>query len=189
MRPKPKPGETYKAAKRRTESGWFEKYAPPQLSGIDVGCQRDPLNATFRRWDLIFGDGDATYMKGVPDESFHTVYISHLIEHIADYATALKNWWRILRPEGNLILVAPHRDLYEKQKTLPSRWNRDHKWMFLPETDEPPHTLSLKRVVTEAIPDGEIVSFEILDDGFDAGGPDEHSIGEYSIECVIFKKA
>ena len=37
---------------------------------------------------MIFGDGDATYMESVPDETFHTIYSSHLLEHIEDYATA-----------------------------------------------------------------------------------------------------
>ena len=53
-------GETSKAHDRRLKEGWFDKYAPPDRIGLDIGCGRDCLNKTFRRWDKIFGDGDAT---------------------------------------------------------------------------------------------------------------------------------
>jgi SAM-dependent methyltransferase len=162
----PKVGETWKAHERRVRTGWFEKYAPDQ-PGIDIGPDRDPLNHTFRRW-LYEKDGDATFMSGVPDGVFQTVYASHVLEHLHEPQRALKHWWRILRPGGHLIVVVPHRDLYEKKKELPSRWNPDHKWFWLPDADEPPVTLNFQRVLTEAVPDGEMISFTILDEGFDS---------------------
>ena len=109
-------GETSKAAARRLREGWFTKFAPDWMSGIDIGCQEDFLNHTFRRWDYRFGDPDATYMDGVPDNVFHTVYASHLLEHLDDPVVALTNWYRITRPGGHLIVIVPHRDLYEKKK-------------------------------------------------------------------------
>ena len=77
-------GETSKAHNRRLDEGWFEKYAPEDKSGIDIGAQIDPLNQTFRRFDLIFGDGDATDMQGIEDNTFWTVYASHILEHISN---------------------------------------------------------------------------------------------------------
>ena len=47
-------GETSKAHNRRLEEGWFEKYAPPDRIGLDIGCGEDPLNKTFRRWGSNF---------------------------------------------------------------------------------------------------------------------------------------
>ncbi len=47
-----KTGETRKAHARRLKEGWYEKYAPSDKSGIDIGCQYDPLNETFRRYDI-----------------------------------------------------------------------------------------------------------------------------------------
>lgn len=181
--------ETKKAHPRRVREGWFDRYAPPHLSGIDIGCQADFLNATFRRWDTIYGDGDATVMEGVPDGAFTTVYASHLLEHLDDPLTALRNWWRILRPGGHLIVCVPHRDLYEKRVALPSRWNGDHKTYWLPEwaaPEDPPHTRGLRQALAEAIPDGEIVALRILDEGYEANG-DGHPGGEYSIEAVVRK--
>lgn len=179
--------ETKKAHQRRLKEGFFKTYAPDDLSGIDIGCQQDPLNFTFRRWDLIFGDGDATHMKGVPDEKYQTVYASHVLEHIEDVSTALRNWWRILKPTGHLIVVVPHRDLYERpRKQIPSRWNGDHKWMFLPDRAEPPSVLNFKDVIEE-VP-GQLVSYRVLDQGWVAGLPDnQHSGGEYSIEAIVKK--
>lgn len=181
-------GETVKAEARRMREGWFEKYAPSHLSGIDLGCQYDPLNHTFRRWDEIFGDGDATYMEGVPDGVFHTVYASHLLEHIEDYKTALKNWWRILRPGGNLIVCVPHRDLYERKPQPPSNWNHQHKWFWLPDREEPPRCLNFRKELEQAFPDGEIVSFTVLQEGWVPLPPQQHACGEFSIEGIVKKK-
>lgn len=179
--------EVSKAHKRRIQEGWFEKYCPEDKCGIDIGCQRDPINETFRRWDLIFGDGDATFMEGVSDNKFWTVHASHVLEHLKDPITGIKNWFRILRPGGHLIILVPHRDLYEKKKNLPSRWNFDHKSFWLPEVEEAPDTKSFKHTILEAIPNANIVSFQILKEGWIPKPENQHSEGEYSIEAVIKK--
>ena len=180
-------GEVSKAYERRLAAGWFARYCPDDKSGIDIGCQHDPINYTFRRWDLIFGDGDATYMAGVPNEKFWTVHASHVLEHLDDPVTALRHWYRILKPGGHLIVLVPHRDFYEKQTTLPSLFNEDHKTYWLPEVAEPPVTLSFKHTILEAIPQANIVSFEVLTAGHVPTPPTVHSIGEYSIEAIIQK--
>jgi len=181
-------GETWKAHERRVAEGWFEKYAPANAPGIDIGCQYDCLNQTFRRWDIAFGDGDAELMEGVPDESFQTVYASHILEHINNPKKAIENWWRILKPGGHLIIMVPHRDLYEKRKTLPSQWNGEHKWFWLPEESESPCTISLKGLLNKAIPDGEILSLKVLSDGYDHSLPvNAHPVGEFSIEVIVRK--
>jgi len=180
-------GETFKARSRRLREGWFERFAPDDKPGIDIGCQFDALNETFRRWDLLFGDGDAAVMEGVPDKIFHTVYASHVLEHMVDPVLALKNWYRILRPGGHLVISIPHRDLYEKKKELPSNWNPDHKWFWLPDKEESPHTLGLKQVIERAgLVESEIVDLRVVADGYDYELPsDVHSVGEFSIEAVI----
>lgn len=170
-------GETSKAFDRRIREGWFAKYAPDNQTGIDIGCQHDPLNHTFRRWDLIFGDGDATYMAGVPDETFHTVYVSHVLEHLNDPVEAVRNWWRILKPGGHLIVIVPHRDLYERKTELPSKWNHDHKRFYLPE--------DLASVIGQAIPS--IIQLRVLSDGWIDLPNDQHPVGEYSIEAIMKK--
>lgn len=62
------------------------------------------------------------------DASQDFVFSSHLLEHIEDYASALKEWWRVIRPGGYLVLYLPHRDLYPRIGTAGS--NPDHKHDF-----------------------------------------------------------
>jgi SAM-dependent methyltransferase len=103
-------------------------------SGIDIGSGPDPLSNYYelfpmmgpvRAWDLE--DGDAAFMESVPDESFDFVHSSHCLEHMTDPEVALKNWFRILRPNGHLVVLIPDEDMYE-QGTFPSTFNSDHKW-------------------------------------------------------------
>lgn len=178
-------GETSKAKARRQREGWFDKYV--RDPGIDIGCGSDPLNHTFRRYDHERGDGDATHCANIPDGVFLTVYASHVLEHLADPWSALRNWFRILAPGGFLLLSVPHRTLYEKRWELPSRWNADHKWFFLPDDGEAPCTLHLRELIRKEIPAGELFELRVCSEGWQDLGPEVHSVGEYSIEAVVRK--
>lgn len=178
--------ETDKAFERRQREGFFARYT--QGPGIDIGCSTSPVTPDCDKWDKSLGHGDATTMTGVPDCKYDYVYSSHCLEHLDDPITALRNWWRILRPCGWLIVMVPHRDLYEKRLTLPSRWNADHKYFWLPVWSEPPHTLGLIAVAISAL--GETFwpqSLRVLDEGFGNSGEYVHSSGEYSIEMILRK--
>jgi SAM-dependent methyltransferase len=105
-------------------------------SGIDIGGAPDPLVlykslfplvTDIRTWDMQ--DGDAEHMNGVPDETYDFVHSSHCLEHLKDPTAGLRNWFRILRAGGVLVVTLPDEDLYE-QGTFPSTFNRDHKWTF-----------------------------------------------------------
>jgi SAM-dependent methyltransferase len=63
----------------------------------------------------------------VEDEKYDTVFSSHCIEHMRNPLEALLNWYRVLKPGGYLIVLAPEEDLYE-QHNWPSLFNDDHKW-------------------------------------------------------------
>lgn len=178
--------ETHKSHQRRANEGWFARYTPAHATGIDIGCQHDPIQNGFRQWDYIFGDGDCTLMEGIGDNSHYTVYASHVLEHLEDPICAIRNWYRILMPGGHLIIVVPHRNLYEKRRTLPSRWNAEHKTFWLPFESEPPATFSLYGVIRQALAGADIVMIRILDDNYQANG-DDHPTGEYSIEAIVRK--
>ncbi len=181
-------GETSKALDRRIRENWFEKYAPADKPGIDIGSSDDSLNFTFRRFEYNFGDGDATYMEGIPDETYYTVYASHILEHLKYPRQALRRWYEILKPGGHLIVCVPHRDLYERRTELPSNWNPEHQYFWLPDREEPPVTKNLKKEVLAAIPNADIVEYRVLDEGYDYRiDPNEHAVGEYAIECIIRK--
>ena len=181
-------GETSKAHERRLKEGCYKKYAHSDRIGLDIGCGEDPLNKTFRRYDQIFNDGDAALLPDMPENTYWTVYASHVLEHMQYPKQAIKRWYQVVHPLGHLIIIVPHRDLYEKKKMLPSQWNPDHKYFWLPDTEEPPCTKSLKNEVLSAIPDADIVNFRVVSDGYiDAGGEFGHPGGEYSIEIIVKK--
>lgn len=178
--------ETTKAKKRRLYEEFFKKYC--QGKGIDIGCGKyDKIFPDADGWDKE--QGDATYMEGVPDGYYDYVYSSHCLEHIVDHITALRNWARIIKKGGFLIVTVPHRDLYEKKITLPSRWNKDHKRFYLPDKTFPPDTFSLQNVIEEAIGDEmEWVYLKVCNKGWHPLPEHAHPVGEYQIEAVLRKK-
>lgn len=54
--------------------------------------------------------GEARHMTGVDDNSYDALLASHVIEHTADPIGALREWQRVVRPEGHILLIVPHRD-------------------------------------------------------------------------------
>lgn len=182
-------GETSKARQRRLDTGWFEKFCPENKSGIDIGCQNDAIHESFRKWDYIFGDGDATFMEGVADESFFTTHCSHVLEHVLDPVAAVRNWYRITQPGGHLIILVPWQMLYECKEELGSRFNLDHKTYWQPATHgAKPHIKGLRQTILEAIPNAEIVSLIALCDGWYPHPKEQHPPGEYSLEAIIRRR-
>jgi SAM-dependent methyltransferase len=178
-------GETSKAKPRRLKEGFFEKYC--RGKGLDIGCGIDLLSLNCHGWD--WEQGDAQFLSGMKNEEFDFVYSSHTLEHMVDPAIALENWWRVLKKKGYLILYVPHRDLYEKKKTLPSHWNQDHKHFFLLDTDDPPNTIGIMPLIQRSLVNFEIIYAKECQEGHTISNPEIHSDGEYSIETVIQKKA
>lgn len=74
---------------------------------------------------------DAARLDIFASQSMDFVYSSHTLEHIEDPAAALKEWWRVLKQGGNLILYLPHKDFYPNIGQEGA--NPDHKHDFLPE--------------------------------------------------------
>ena len=201
--------ETRKAHDRRVREGWYQKFFKNPI--LDIGSGVDPLPFTgITRWDYQWtydeveggirwknepGDRDAQSLAGLEDESFNTVYASHILEHLPDPVEALRNWWRVLKPSGMLLIMVPHRDLYEKKLTHPSRWNpRDreggggHLTFWLPDVAEAPDTLSLIETIQKAIPACYVHEFRVVDDGYDYSLPvDVHPVGEFAIEIALQK--
>lgn len=53
---------------------------------------------------------EAVDLVGVTSESYQVVLSSHCLEHIANPLRAMREWLRVLAPEGLIVLVVPHRD-------------------------------------------------------------------------------
>lgn len=98
---------------------------------IDVGCGPDPLvlpaPSIVEGWDLP--QGDAQYLEGVKDGYYDGLASFHCLEHMVDVATSLKNWSRVVKEGGALVVVVPDFVLYERCQ-FPSKYNPDHKATF-----------------------------------------------------------
>lgn len=103
--------------------------------GLDIGGKPDPLYLYTELFPLVKKiyvwdkeNGDAQYLESVADASYDFVHSSHCLEHLNDPVEGLKNWIRVLKPNGYLIVTVPDEDMYEQGK-FPS-FNTDHKWTF-----------------------------------------------------------
>lgn len=177
------PAETSKAKFRRSKEGFFKKYLSGK--GIDIGFGGDLVSANANGYD--FEHGDAQYLAELKDEQFDFVYSSHTLEHMPVPAIALKNWFRVVKKGGYLIIYIPHRDLYEKKKTLPSRFNPTHTHFFLIDKDAPPQTLGIIPLIQNNLSGYELIYAKECSEGHTITDPLIHSDGEYSIEVVIKK--
>lgn len=179
-------GETNKSRNRRIREHFFEKYCTGK--GLDICNGGDLITDNVCSWEIE--NGDAQYLTGVKNESFDYVYCSHGLEHMNKVRVALKNWFRVVKKGGYLIVAIPHRDLYEKKKALPSRWNTDHRHMFLIGKEEAPDTLDISKEIKIALKnfDYDVKYIKTCDEGFSIYDPLIHSNGEYQIEFVIRRK-
>ncbi len=168
--------------------------------GIDIGGKPDPLvlykelfplMLSVRTWDLE--DGDAQYMEGVPDSSYDFVHSSHCLEHLRDPREGLKNWFRILKEGGHMIITVPDEDLYE-QGVFPSTFNKDHKWTFTiyKKKSWSPRSLNIIDLILDLGESAEIIKIELLSQTYRFNLPRYDQtltpIGECGIEFIVRKR-
>lgn len=161
--------------------------------GVDIGGAPDPLTLHARSfprmtgvdvWDLP--QGDAQFMEGVPDGHFDFVHSSHCLEHLHDPREGLRNWFRILKPGGHLVMVVPDEDMYE-QRIFPSTFNTDHKWTFtmLKETSWSDRSLNLMDMVRDLGARADVRRMLVLDAGFRDDLPRFDQTLTHDAECGI----
>ena len=65
-----------------------------------------------------------------PDKSVDEIYSSHTFEHISNLVGLMNECWRILKDEGKLYIIVPHKD--NEKAYIPSHVNHFDKfsWMF-----------------------------------------------------------
>ena len=133
--------------------------------GIDIGCGDDPILPGFQPFDRAQGDAGriTACLDGLG--AYNTVFSSHCLEHLADPAAALAEWWRLLRPGGILMLVVPDHDLYE-QGYWPSLFNADHRCSFTLAAAGRAPTIHDLRALLEALPGARIEALRLQDEGY-----------------------
>jgi len=53
---------------------------------------------------------EATDLNGLADGAYDFLLASHVIEHVANPLGALAEWSRVIRTDGTMVLVVPHKD-------------------------------------------------------------------------------
>ena len=131
-----------KFMKKFPESKLAHKYLDG-LEGLEIGGSiHNPFGLKTRNVD--YSDSDKTTFKKeeydmrgdflpvdmvaygdnipVPDESQDFVVSSHVLEHFPDPIKALKEWYRIVKKDGYIFMIVPHKertfDKDEKRTTL-----------------------------------------------------------------------
>ena len=75
---------------------------------------------------------DATDISNVTDETYDFVFSSHCLEHIANPLKAIKEWLRVVKYHGYIIIIVPekshcfdHKREYSKFSTLLSQYQKN----------------------------------------------------------------
>ncbi len=100
--------------------------------GLDIGCGNEKICADAIGLDMggkadIRLDLSADHALGLfSDGVFDYVFSSHCLEDFKATESILAEWWRVLRPEGHLILYGPDPDYYPHIGTVGANPNHQH---------------------------------------------------------------
>jgi len=133
--------------------------------GVEVGCGLNKIHTGAIGINLVLSDMDFGYPFGAQikadgislpwftDNSLDYVFSSHCLEHFHEPEKALKEWTRVIREGGYLVLILPHKNYYPNIDHPQA--NKDHKHDFLPE--------DVKKIIDE-IGKYEIIRIDTLHD-------------------------
>lgn len=87
---------------------------------LDVGCGDDKHNSKIHGLKGYIGIDIKDYgqelvwdiEEGIPlpDNSCTHIFCSHVVEHVVDLIGLLNEFWRILKPNGELKIICPHKN-------------------------------------------------------------------------------
>lgn len=122
------------------------KYCMPNglpSCGVDIASQGDPVVPWAMQFDLPVDEFNAycanhpakgpIQLRGHADklpfenESLDFVHSSHLLEDYLDWMPVLKEWTRVLRPNGYLIVIIPDKTLWNAAIAAGQSPNCSHK--------------------------------------------------------------
>jgi SAM-dependent methyltransferase len=181
----PVQGEVQKTFRQRLVNGFFHRYMSGQVI-LDIGYKGGHSNAVPIFPHAIWVDLDYPGYDGITlpfgNESVDTVFASHVLEHVPNSVSAVRDWFRVIKPGGFIVCIVPHQYLYERKRTMPSNWSREHVRFYTPAT--------LLRDFEEALePNAYRVRHLADNDGgyeYDLS-PEHHAAGCYEIEIAIEK--
>jgi predicted SAM-dependent methyltransferase len=147
--------------------------------GIDIGCGSDRITPNAIGVDLAPSAqlvGDAIDLYWFRDNVLDFVFSSHCLEDIVDTKRALKEWCRVIKPGGHLVLYLPHKHYYPNIGKPYA--NTNHKHDFLPgDITQPLFDLNM-----------DVISCQTYTPSSGYYDPHKHLTDEYSFEIVAIKR-
>jgi ubiquinone/menaquinone biosynthesis C-methylase UbiE len=101
-----------------TLSGYFEKTYATDISAAQI------LENRTRLTDIEFSVHDLSEALPFPDEFFDCVWCSEVLEHLFDPLFALRQYCRVLRPTGMLLVTVPYHGGIKNLMIALFKWNR-----------------------------------------------------------------
>lgn len=74
----------------------------------DTGSERHSIDLADRGDEVLTWQGDITSMPQVPDRTYDAVVCNQVLEHVRVPEDALKEFGRVLKPGGKILLWVPH---------------------------------------------------------------------------------
>jgi SAM-dependent methyltransferase len=178
-------GEAGKTFQVKLVSGFFSRYVRGPVV-LDIGFKGGtaspvPIFPHAIGVDLDYPGYDGRRLP-FDDGSVDTVFASHVLEHVDDAKSALRDWFRVIRTGGSIICIVPHQFLYERKTALPSRWSGEHLRFYSP--------AALLRLVENALTPNSYRVRHLADNDLCynySDRPEQHPSGCYEIELVIEK--
>jgi len=93
--------------------------------GVDRGVDRGGGKADIKL-DLSANDS----LRIFSDNYFDYVFSSHCLEDFIATEGILREWWRVIKPSGHLILYGPDKDYYPRVGTPGANVNHKHDFYW-----------------------------------------------------------
>jgi len=92
-----------------------QKTVEPSL-GLDIIPKGQPIPGLVGKHSIADMVSDISEPLPVEDNKFDTLIARHILEHLVDTTSVIKDWGRVLKPGGRLILAVPDEDI---TRTIP----------------------------------------------------------------------
>ena len=98
---------------------------------------------------------------------------------------ALRNWIRVCKQYGHLVITIPEEEMYEHGH-WPSRYNDDHKWSFtMTGNSSMPKSINLLEMLIEVKHIATVEKIEVIRDFYYPNTGDQDQTLHPAIECAI----
>ena len=107
------------------ELGCGPQKTVPEAVGVDIVPRGTLIPGLVGRESVADVVADVTQPLPLDPESFDTVISRHILEHCLDPISTLKNWGKVVRKGGTLIIAVPNQDV---RSSIPLNFQHVHAY-------------------------------------------------------------